>query len=214
MKMNRPSLFKLSIVLCTVIVVGLGAYSLMTRPVFGQTNLAQPPAAPNAATAGRVIAVDVAEDTTRLIPDEEPRFDDGMPAYGTAFVTQGYIYPAGTLDCSAGTCNGVLEDGSPEFPDLVIGQWTCWGYVIGDGAHTTSGPIAITNQLFDLGRDPGQESLTSLGYERMDNSEPFIRAITGGTGRYYSARGEQIQTFLGANAINGVSLHVEFDVTR
>ena len=35
-----------------------------------------------------------------------------MPAYGNPFVTEGYLYPSGTL----GGSNGVLPDGRPEFP--------------------------------------------------------------------------------------------------
>ena len=61
------------------------------------------------------VEVEVAEDGTRFVFDEAPLLENGYPAYGNAFVTQGYIYPAGTLD---GT-NGVNADGSPEFPELV-----------------------------------------------------------------------------------------------
>ena len=212
--MKRQVTLRLGIIMCTI-AIGLGVYGLLTSPALGQTNFAQPPAAPDAARANRVIAVEMAEDFTRFSFDEAPVFEeDGLPAYGGAFVTQGYLYPVGTLDCSSGTCNGVLEDGSPEFPDLVIGEWSCWGYHIADGAHTTSGPVVVTTQLFDFGSEPGQESLSSIGYERIDTSEPFARPITGGTGRYYSARGEQLQSFLGFNEINGVSLMIEFDVAR
>ena len=45
----------------------------------------------------RNLEVDIAEDGTRFVIDEAPVFDDGFPAYGNPFVTQGYIYPAGTL---------------------------------------------------------------------------------------------------------------------
>ncbi len=213
--MKRQGLFKLWAILFTVIAVGLGAYGFFTSPVLGQANLAQPATSPKAAKVGRVIEIEVAEDFTRFVSDEAPVFDDdGLPAYGNPFVTQGYIYPAGTLDCGSGTCNGVLEDGSPEFPDQVIGEWTCWGYHIGDGAHTTSGPAVVTTQLFDFGSAPGAETLVSTGYERLDVNTPFLRAIVGGTGRYYSAGGEQIQSFLGFNDLDGVTLHIEFDVTR
>lgn len=42
-------------------------------------------------------AFDVAEDLTRFVYAETQRFEDDMPAYGNAFVTQGYIYPAELL---------------------------------------------------------------------------------------------------------------------
>ena len=85
-----------------------------------------------------------------------------MPAYGNPFVTQGYVYPAGTL--SEG--NGV-PDGSPEFPDKVIGEWSCEGFFIGDGAHTTEGAWVYTTQLFAFGDDPdtGAETIVVTGYE-------------------------------------------------
>ena len=46
-------------------------------------------------------AFDVAEDHTRFIFDESgPLHDEGMPAYGNAFVTQGH--PEGVLDGADG----------------------------------------------------------------------------------------------------------------
>ena len=85
--------------------------------------------------AGKVIKFQVAEDGNRFVFTKERLFEDGMPQYGTPFVTQGYLYPEGTLN---GT-NGVLADGKPEFPDKVIGEWTCYGWMIGDGGHTETG---------------------------------------------------------------------------
>ena len=64
----------------------------------------------------RTVEVDIAEDGTRFVFDEAPVFDDGMPAHGNPFVTQGYVYPAGTLT----ETTGVNPDGTPEFPDRVI----------------------------------------------------------------------------------------------
>ena len=57
----------------------------------------------------RTLEVDIAEDGTRFVIDEAPVFDDGFPAYGNPFITQGYIYPDGTLTDS----NGVNPDGRP-----------------------------------------------------------------------------------------------------
>jgi hypothetical protein len=145
----------------------------------------------------RTIEVDVAEDGTRFVIDEAPVFDDGFPAYGNAFVTQGYIYPAGTLTDS----NGVNPDGTPEFPDKVIGEWSCSGYFIADGAHTTEGSWVYTTQLFAFGDDAdnGAETIVVTGYESGVPGDTVTGAITGGTGRYVTARGEADQTFLGMN---------------
>ena len=79
-----------------------------------------------------VLKFDLAENGLRFIFAPTPVHEDGMPAYGNSFVTEGYIYPHGTLN---GT-NGVLENGAAEFPDKVIGKWTCRGWFVGDGAHT------------------------------------------------------------------------------
>jgi hypothetical protein len=146
---------------------------------------------------------DVAEDGTRFFFAEQPVHDDGMPAYGNPFVTQGYIYPEGTLDGG----NGVLADGSPEFPDKVLGKWTCRGWFIGDGAHTTTGEWVITTQVFDFGGD----ILVTEGAELADVGVPAKRAITGGTGQFATATGQGEQTLLGFNASEGVDLRFELE---
>ena len=87
---------------------------------------------------------DVSEDLSRFVYDEAPRFDDDMPAYGNAFITQGYVYPAGTLD---GGVEGTLQDGTSASPDRVIGTWTCDGYYVADGFRTTTGTIVVTRQV-------------------------------------------------------------------
>ena len=133
-----------------------------------------------------------------------------MPAYGNAFVTQGYIYPAGTLD---GT-NGVLPDGSPEFPDQVLGEWTCRGWFVGDGAHTTSGPWVITTQVYTFGGAVGDATLITEGYEVADLHVPSERAISGGTGPFTGASGAGDQTLLGFNATEGVVLRFELTVSE
>lgn len=158
-------------------------------------------------------AIEVAEDGTRFVSDEGPNHPDGLPAYGAAFVTQGYIYPAGTITCVNNECNGVNPDGSPEFPDLVMGEWTCWGYLVGDGAHTLTGPIVVTNQLFNFGEEFGNVTLTTTGYELADFDTPFRRAITGGTGPFAKAGGEMVQTALGFDQDPfGLSARFEIDV--
>ena len=155
-----------------------------------------------------IIKFDVAEDATRFIFDTEPVDEDGFPAYGSSFITQGYIYPFGTLD---GT-NGVMADGQPEFPEKVIGTWTCRGRFIGDGFKTITGPIVITTQHYDLGKKPGKKTLASEGFELVDIDQAVKRAITGGTGPFKNARGEAVQTLLGFNASEGVNLRFKVKI--
>jgi hypothetical protein len=143
------------------------------------------------------LEVDIAEDGTRFVIDEAPVFDDGLPAHGNAFITQGYIYPAGTLTDS----NGVNPDGSPEFPDEVIGEWSCTGYFIGEGAHATEGAFVYSTQLFAFGdnADTGAETIVVTGYEGVEVGTVVTGAITGGTGSYATAIGDADQELLGIN---------------
>ncbi len=150
-----------------------------------------------------VTQFEVAEDGNRFMFDNQNLFDDGMPAYGSAFVTQGYIYPVGTLNGS----NGVLENGEPEFPELVQGEWTCYGWMIGDGARTETGEWVISTQVYQF--NDGSTILTN-GFEIVDFEEPVTRAITGGTGEYRSASGEMVQVLHGFTDTMGVNLTVDF----
>ena len=156
----------------------------------------------------KVLKFDVAEDATRFIFDKVQVDEDGFPAYGNSFITQGYIYPVGTLD---GT-NGVMADGQPEFPENVIGTWTCRGRFIGNGFKTVSGPVVITTQLYDLGQKAGKKTLVSEGFELADIDKAVKRAITGGTGLYKNSGGEAIQRLLGFNASEGVNLRFKLKI--
>ena len=159
---------------------------------------------------------DVAENMFRFLFDESPVDENKLPAYGNPFITEGYIYPYGTLNGGSGNVkgNGVLPNGDPEFPSLVIGRWTCRGWFVGNGAKTTTGPIVITHQLYDLGRTPGGATLCTDGYELADINLTIKRAITGGTGPYLAARGEANQILLGLNKTDGVNLRFVFDLKR
>ena len=98
------------------------------------------------------IRFDIAEDGTRFVWDQ-PVFADGLPAHGATYLSQGYIYPEGTLSADV---DGVNADGSPEFPDRVLGQWSCYGWYIGDGAHATEGPWVLSTQLYQFGKRVGR----------------------------------------------------------
>jgi hypothetical protein len=150
---------------------------------------------------------EVAEDANRFVFDDAPVFDDGMPSYGNPFVTQGYIYEAGTLADGG----GVNPDGTPTHPDAVIGTWICEGFMIGDGARTESGPWVISTQVFDFGAFDGADVVISHGVETPVVGELVERAIIGGTGTHVGADGTQIQVLQSFNASEGVNLAVTLE---
>lgn len=160
-------------------------------------------AAPLVAHADPLSGFDVAEDLSRFVYADAPIFDDGMPAYGNAFITQGYIYPAGTLD---GGVEGTLANGDPAFPDLVIGEWTCDGYFVADGMRTATGAMVITRQVY---RFNNGDLLISHGPELADPGVSVTRAVTGGTGDYAEAPSEIEQVMLGMSDGYGVRLQIE-----
>ena len=149
------------------------------------------------------MSFDVAEDLSRFVYSSEPLFDDGMPAFGNAFITQGYIYEDGTLDDGA---EGTLADGSPAFPEKVIGRWTCDGFFVGDGARTASGAMVITRQVFEF--DSG-DILINHGSELADIDVASPRVITGGTGAYADIGAQMHQTLLGMTDGYGVRLSID-----
>lgn len=162
-----------------------------------------------AATAAEgVLRFDVAEDGTHFAFDPDLTDGDGVPGYGTSFITHGYIYPAGTLSES----NGVNADGSPEFPDQVLGEWVCRGWFVGEGLITTTGVVVVTSQLYSFGDTPGEAMISSDGYELADVGVEMARTITGGTGSFVGADGEARQILLGLNATEGVNLQYELEL--
>jgi hypothetical protein len=155
-----------------------------------------------------VLRFDVAEDGTHFVFDPDLTDADGMPGYGTSFITHGYLYPAGTLSES----NGVNADGSPEFPDQVLGEWVCRGWFVGEGMRTMSGAIVVTSQLYSFGATPGEAMISTDGYELADIGVEVTRAITGGTGSFAGAEGQTRQILLGLNATEGVNLQFELEL--
>ncbi len=151
-----------------------------------------------AAAAEPLVRFDMAEDHTRFAFAPAPVHADGLPAYGNPFVTQGYIYEAGTLD---GGGEGVNADGSPVFPDKVIGVWTCDGWYVADGAHTTTGTIIISRQVFQFDDD---SVIITQGAETADYGVAMPRVITGGLGDYAGIDGVMYQTNLGMSEGFGV----------
>jgi hypothetical protein len=152
-----------------------------------------------------VLRFDVAEDGSRFVWDPDHVYEDEMPAYGASFITHGYIYPAGTITES----NGVNADGSPEFPDQVLGEWVCRGWFAGEGLRTTTGAMVVSSQLYNFGDELGTAMIASDGYELADVGVEIARAITGGTGQFAGAGGEARQTMIGMNVTEGVNLQYE-----
>ena len=153
---------------------------------------------------------DIAENGFRFSFDDRPLHDNGSPAYGNEFITEGYIYKPGTLNNSS---NGVNPDGSPEFPDRVIGRWSARGWHVGNGGKTTEGPWVVTTQIFDFGPEVGIRSIVTDGYETPEINKPIRRAITGGTGKYVAAKGEQTQWMLRfPNPTLGLNARIELRI--
>ena len=158
--------------------------------------------AQTAAASGNVIHGEVAQNLSKFAHDDlNLDAATGLPLFGNTFIVQGFIYELGTINES----NGVLPDGSPEFPDRVIGTWTCRGWFIGDGLLTATGPFVISHQQFDLGSEPGAVTITTDGLEIVDFNQTVERAITGGTGPHDNVRGVQIQQSIGLNALGGIN---------
>lgn len=163
------------------------------------------------AAADERFEVDVACDANTFV--FQGPADEAGPDGGASFVVQGVIYEAGTFD-RFGTDRGLLADGTPEFPDRVLGTWTCQGHFVGEGFDTATGVFVVTTQLYDLdGGDPGAETLVSHGVELIDLETPFVRALTGGTGdKFERATGQVTQEAVGVNATGLFNFTFDFHV--
>lgn len=196
-----------------VTMVALAILLVTVAPTVGGANRAAAPPLPKISAAAAIAQIegengilrfDVAEDGSRFSWSGDPVLTEGMPAGSTPYVTQGYIYPEGTLTES----NGVNADGSPEFPDKVIGQWSCWGWRLAPAAHADTAPW-LTTHLFNFGSEWGDATLVSEGYSIDDLAVALERAIAGGTGEYVGASGVQLETNLGFNASRGGNFRYE-----
>jgi hypothetical protein len=150
--------------------------------------------------AGRdtiVFTVDVAEDFSLFNPTfVKPT--DTQPERGSFFVTEGNIFPAGTIQ----------GDGSTFDPNSggALGRWFCRGtHLVSATEFPTSARAVHTAQAY-LFPDESR-SLTTDGVE---GNVPVQRALTGGTGPFKGYVGEQRQEMLGFNATGGVNLRVTF----
>jgi hypothetical protein len=195
-------LFGVLVVMASVLVLAAPASALQATPdatpivsVSAEDALAQ------ITSPDGVIRFDVAENGSLYVWSGDPELVDGLPDGPTAYVTQGYIYPEGTLTES----NGVLPDGSPEFPDQVLGHWSCFGWWL-------DASVQLNTHLFNFGPVWGEMTLTSEGYSSGDFNVPVERPLTGGTGEFSGSSGVQFETLLGFNASNGGNFRYEIRV--
>ena len=147
-----------------------------------------------------VFTVDVAEDGHKFVPG--PPIVDGFPQPGSFFLTEGNIYPGGTIPGDGST----FDPTDPSGP-TPIGRWLCHGTHLVDASLIpgTTAPWLFSSQLYLLPDD--KKSLTSTGVEQ---TAPVVRAVTGGTGKFKDFIGVQKQEFLGFNPTFGVTLRVTF----
>jgi hypothetical protein len=155
----------------------------------------------SAVAAKETLTLEVAEIGSRYVPDLP--VGQTQPLRGTTFVTEGYLYAEGTLTCAEGACDGVVYDEqgnpAPEFPDQVVGMWTCYGTFTEVAQPASTGPLLVSTQYYDLGDGPGADMFVTSGWELADVGVPVSRAITGGTGKHAGASGVQTQALLGYN---------------
>jgi hypothetical protein len=143
--------------------------------------------------------IDVAEDLAGKFRPTFVKPEHTQPERGSFFVTEGRVFPAGTIEGDGATFNPNRSGH--------IGVWICRGthLVAADEIPAASWWVETT-QLFVLGRQ-AKEQLTTEG---LEGNGTLTRVVTGGTGNFAGWIGEQQQTFLGFNPTGGVNLRVTF----
>jgi len=175
-----------------------------------------------AAAQARTFTIDIAGDCNRFITEGKGHLDPELnPVFGDNFVQEGIIYEGGTFEtyCPETLDCGLLEDGTPEFPERVIGKWTCYGAFIGDGLATSEGAWIASTQFYEFGAEkvaqdvftPGRHGLVSHGTERVD-FEPWRGAVTGGFGKFKRATGQVEQVKVGFNQTTCENFVLTFDI--
>jgi hypothetical protein len=151
-----------------------------------------------------VVVVDVAEDLARFSPTfVKP--GDTQPERGSFFLTEGNIFPAGTIE----------GDGSTFDPNRTgaIGRWFCRGTHLVAASEIPAAPLWVnTSQVYSLFDKPQAQRLgrDTIVTEGVEGSGTVVRAVAGGSGGFRNYSGEQRQEFLGFNATGGVNLRVTF----
>lgn len=146
-----------------------------------------------------MFTVDVAEDLAGQFVPTKVRPEDTQPERGSFFVTEGRVFPAGTI-----------PNDSTDFDPYQrghVGVWFCRGTHLVAGNEIPAAPLWVNSaQLYVLGRQ-GKEQLSTEGIE---GNGTVTRIVTGGAGNYAGWTGEQKQTFLGFNRTGGVNVRVTF----
>jgi hypothetical protein len=143
--------------------------------------------------------IDVAEDLAGKFVPTFVKPEHGQPERGSFFITEGRLFPAGTIQ----------GDGSTFHPAQSghIGIWVCRGTHLVAANQIPAAALWVSSaQLFVIGRQ-GKEQLATEGIEGKGT---VTRIVTGGAGNYAGWTGEQVQTFLGFNPTGGVNLRVTF----
>lgn len=168
----------------------------------GAVVLANGPAARASDDAVIRFTVDVAEDFSKFVVTMVNPADI-EPKRGAWFVTEGRIYPGGTIK----------GDGSTFDPSSAgaLGTWHCRGTHLISLTEILAGvsPWVATTQTYELPDDA--RALTTDG---LEGAAPVVRAVIGGTGRFSGLLGVQRQELLGFNTTGGVNLRVTFVLRR
>lgn len=114
---------------------------------------------------------------------------------GSAFITEGWVYPGGTIPEGDGFAP--VEKGS-------IGRWFCHGWFVLSKSrwepHLNSGVDLVFGSLTPEQPFP-PDTLSIVGNEGTDDrSRSALRAVIGGTGKYVGAAGQIHQRYLGLNS--------------
>ena len=148
-----------------------------------------------------VFTVDIAEDFALFNPTFV-RPSDTQPERGSFFVTEGNIFPGGTIKGDGSTFNPNRQG--------ALGRWFCRGtHLVSAAEFPTSARAVHSAQLYLL---PNES--TSIATEGVEGNVPVLRPITGGTGVFKGYIGEQKQRLLGFNATGGVNLRVTFTLRK
>jgi hypothetical protein len=145
---------------------------------------------------------DVAEDMALFV---EPRVPVGTePLRGSFFITEGKIFPEGTIPSTNG------EQFDPNAISGEIGRWFCKGtFLVAGSVFDKSAEAVFSDQVYLF--PGGQRSIATTGTE---GNGSVVRPVIGGTGIYAGYTGEQRQQFLGFNKTGGVNLRVTITLRK
>ena len=148
-----------------------------------------------------VFTVDVAEDS-KLFNPTFVKPTDTQPERGSFFVTEGNIFPGGTIQGDGAT----FDPNS----DGALGRWFCRGtHLVSATEFPFSARAVHTAQLYLF-----PDESKSIATEGVEGNVPVLRVISGGTGLFKGYVGEQKQRMLGFNATGGVNLRVTFRLKK